>query len=520
MPPSNAAWPPKLTHAATAITESIAEGVPSAEVWRHEAGRDTVRATSFGAGPPCSRLPVLLDAVVDTDDDEASDGMLGPADEDESSDGGGVDDDGEAGIMRPGKRMFDALQLHPNGVANWMHAPNCAACLNYVCACPESCMKKLAAHHGDGSVTAIYEFRRLFRDKAMRNQLGLTDTLHTDIKAHFDVVTRVFVPGFVVAGVGGLCEKAYVVAIGLSEATIARARADVTHGRSLRRALRPEKRRRVSLARSHLDAWVMQQRGTFEGDKYTGKKWYTEKTTADALWKRYTADCSKREVPAAGNQRMLFSIWKEHKEIVEVSPTGHDICDTCGELRAKRAHLDGLTDAESGAARKFIDEQRAAHDAFHSQERKTYDRCVAHATTEPEDMTTITIDAPTTYQFDVPTQPRDSRDTIKKFDGAVRWGSKLEGVLDAGLGMNMYIARAALGSGGNLVCTALLLSLQKHVELGRPLGRCLRLQLDNTTSENKCATVIGVCAWLVQMCHFQQVSTHGTVTAPQTPRDA
>lgn len=445
---------------------------------------------------------------LDHDDDGGeSDGLLGPADEDEGSESGDVEGmgTGAAGSTRPGKRMFDSLALHPNGVAHWMHTPNCVACLKFVCPCPESCFSKFARFHGDAAVTAIYDFRRQFRDKARRNNLGLTDTLHLDLKAHFDLATRVFVPGFVVADVGGLCEKAYAVAIGLSEATIARARADVTQQRDLRKALRPEKRRRESSARSALDAWVMLQRETFEGDKYNGKKWFTEKTTADALWRRYTAECSKQNVPAAGSQRMLFTIWNEHKEIVEVSPTGHDICDVCGDLRARRARLDGLTDAESKKMRQFVDEQRAAHDAFHGKERKDYDRSVAYAITNPEDLTTVTIDAPTTHQFDVPTQPRDSRDTIKKFDGAVRWQSKLEGVLDAGLGMNMYIARAALGSGANLVCTSLILALMKHVELQRPLGRCLRLQLDNTTSENKCTTVIGVCAWLVQKRHFRQV---------------
>jgi hypothetical protein len=437
-------------------------------------------------------------------DDTDSDGLLGPADEDEFSDDDGVDA-AAAGLTRPGKRIFDSAVLHPNGVKNWMDTPNCAACLEFVCRCSEPCLKKIKLYLKGAAVTGIYDFRRLFRARAQRANLGRTDTLHDDLKAHYDFRTATFVSGFVVAGVGGVCEKAYSVALGLSEATICRARADVTRGRGKRKARRPEKVRRISLERSKLDAWVVAQRDTFEGDKYNGKKWFTEKTTEKALWKRYCRDCSRLQQPAVGSSRLLHTVWKEHQEIVEVAPTGHDICDVCGALRAKRVQLDGLTDAQSASMRDALDEQRAAHDAFHGQERKAYDRSVDYAVVEPFELTTITIDAPTRHQFDIPTQPRDSRDTIKKFDGAVRWQSKLEGVLDAGLGMNMYIARAALGSGANLVCTALMLSLMKHVELGRPLGKCLRLQLDNTTSENKCRTVIGTCAWLVHNRHFRQV---------------
>lgn len=436
-------------------------------------------------------------------DDAYSDGELGPADEDEADDS---DDGAELGFSRPGKRTFDSLALHPNGVENWMHAPNCVACMTYLCPCLKPCLGKVREHHGDGAVTAIYDFRSQFRAKAKRLQSGLTDTLHMDLKAHFDASTKTFVSGFVVAAVGGLCEKAYCVALGLGEATICRARADVTTGRVLRKARRPEKLRRLSLHRSTLDAWVLAQRNTFEGDKYNGKKWYTEKATEKSLWDRYCLDCSRLNQPTQGTSRLLHTIWKEHTEIKEVAPTGHDICDVCGLLRSKRVQLDGLTDAESKKVRDALDEQKAAHDAFHAKERKSYDACVNRAVTDPSALTTLTIDAPTRHQFDVPTQPRDRRDTIKKFDGAVRWQSKLEGVLDAGLGMNMYIARSALGSGANLVCTALMLSLMNHVEIGRPLGRCLRLQLDNTTSENKCRTVLGLCAWLVHKKHFIQVS--------------
>lgn len=89
-------------------------------------------------------------------------------------------------------------------------------------------------------------------------------------------------------------------------------------------------------------------------------------------------------------------------------------------------------------------------------------------------------------------------------DGTTRWQSKLEGVLDAGVGMHVFIAHAAIGGGANLVCTVLLLTLLKRVELGRPLGSILHLQLDNTTGENKNATVFGFMALLVHWGVFNE----------------
>lgn len=364
MPPRDAPWPPPLQHEETTVSDEVAaserDQTVGHEPAHHRQSSTAAAGTSGGRyssdgrararGPPSQSIQGQV---------VSSDGELGPADEEEPEWSG--DDDGgtEQGLTRPGKRTFDALQLHPNGVANWMHTPNCMACLEYKCPCQDgACLAKVKNHHGHGALTAIYEFRKLFRTRVQQGSLGKTDTLHMDLQAHYDETTRSFTRGFVVAGVGGLCEKAYSVALGLSEASIARARADVTRGRGLRKAHRAERIRRVCLARSKLDAWVLAQQDTFEGDKYNGKKWYTEKTTEPALWKKYTAECSRLNQPSVGTSRLLHTIWKEHLEIKEVAPTGHDICDVCGELRSKRVQLDGLSGAEATRMRTSIDEHR------------------------------------------------------------------------------------------------------------------------------------------------------------------
>ena len=56
-----------------------------------------------------------------------------------------------------------------------------------------------------------------------------------------------------------------------------------------------------------------------------------------------------------------------------------------------------------------------------------------------------------------------------------------------------------------MVSTVLLLSLMRHVELGRPLGARLHLQLDNTTAENKNKTLLGTVGLLVAWGVFEEV---------------
>lgn len=72
--------------------------------------------------------------------------------------------------------------------------------------------------------------------------------------------------------------------------------------------------------------------------------------------------------------------------------------------------------------------------------------------------------------------------------------------------MYVFLAREALGGGPNLVCTVLLLSLRAHMDVGRPMGTKLHLQLDNTTAENKNSTVLGVVALLVAWGVFREAS--------------
>jgi len=432
----------------------------------------------------------------DEDDDEEDDKELDVEDEDLKAACGTQRVDG-----RSGRRLWDKRLIFPSGVSNWRDTANCAAALNFVCLCNKPCLARV------GDVIKLYEHRKSLRvEMGKQKSGGMRDVLRQKLAAHYDSSSNTFQNSFVVGGVSGLCDRAFAVAAGVSEATFVRARADVTLVRPTHAGRLKVHARAVGADRAALDAWVRAQRNSMEGDKITGKKWYTEKTTEKQLWDRYVKSCDRVQQPTKGSSRLLFAIWKQHSEIVEVKPTGHAICDTCSDIHTERLALEGLHDAYSKQRMVELGKEADAHNNFHSKERAHYDDAVHVATHHPEKKTCITIDAPTQHQFDLPSQARWKRDTSKKLDGTHRWQSKVEGVLDAGVGMMVFIARTALGGGGNLTATVLMLSLMHHVKLGRELGDSLHLQLDNTTAENKNNTLLGCVGLLIAWGVFQEAT--------------
>lgn len=328
-----------------------------------------------------------------------------------------------------GRRLWDASVVYPAGVNNWSDVRNCEAALAYTCPCGNDCLSHA------GNVIDIYEHRRQIRAIAeTKGNGGLRDTVRKMLSQHFDSALGHFTRSFVVGKYAYACERAFAVGSAVSEVTFVRARADVMQNRPWHEQRASQKVRAEGEARRVLDAWVRIQRDTMEGDKITGFKWYTEKTTEKQLWARYIASCDRAKQPSTGNSRLLFTIWREHAEYKVKAPTGHAICTKCGNFASQRLALQGRkTDEQTRELLKQLDAKVAAHAAFHVTERHYYDDAVARATHVPTDVTTITIDAPTRHQFDLPSQARAKRDTVKRLDGSSRWQSKLEGVLDAGV---------------------------------------------------------------------------------------
>ena len=83
--------------------------------------------------------------------------------------------------------------------------------------------------------------------------------------------------------------------------------------------------------------------------------------------------------------------------------------------------------------------------------------------------------------------------------------SKLYGVFLYGYGMSCYVVHESVGGGANLNCTCTYLTLIDALKSGRPIPEEIHLQLDNTTGENKCVTVICFAGWLVKMGFCRRV---------------
>lgn len=245
-------------------------------------------STSSPASTPCLHTASIEQAGHELSEEEQVD---------ELSDN---DDDLLSAGPMIGRRLWDNKAVYPAGVKKWDNTANCEAALHYNCPCGQQCLSKV------GGVVRLYEHRRQLRARIGLNHGSgqMRDILRAKLAEHYDVGLRSFSASFVVAGVSGICERAYAVAAGVSEATFVRARGDVTLNRPTHAGRVQLKVKRMTSARSQLDSWVRAQQNTMEGDKTPGLKWYTEKVTEKQLWQRYVKGCDKAQV---SNQVSLLS---------------------------------------------------------------------------------------------------------------------------------------------------------------------------------------------------------------------
>ena len=162
-----------------------------------------------------------------------------------------------------------------------------------------------------------------------------------------------------------------------------------------------------------------------------------------------------KSLPVLCTEALFLKVWAEHDEIECVGACGHAVCQDCGWFEVERDRLEGRNDDEAKEQRKQLDLLEQVHAEEHQGERKYAEDAWFQGETYPQRMTTIRIDAPTQHQFDIPRQKRISRDLVKSLDNCQRWSSKITGAQVAGAGMYAFVARAALGSGPNLVATCI-----------------------------------------------------------------
>ena len=155
-----------------------------------------------------------------------------------------------------------------------------------------------------------------------------------------------------------------------------------------------------------------------------------------------------------------------------------------------------------GASHKMQEE----HDAAHRGERAYAEDFWFRGEMKPDQVTALSMDAPTETQFDVPVQQRSARDPVKSLENAKKWASKITGIMVSGFGMLAFVTRAGLGSGPNLSCSVLYLTLLLMVAQGRVLGNKFHLLVDGTGADNKNNELIFFLAWLVESDVFDEAS--------------
>ena len=157
------------------------------------------------------------------------------------------------------------------GPANW-DLQNLAAAQGWACPCPDqNCLSRERYPRVD----PLYEFRKDFQTKSK----GLRDTFREKIlEPAFNATTGNFSRSCRIGDRNDNCVAAGGMAAGLSFATFANARADVTKSRPYHKG-RVRKRDHVeSKERSHLHSYIRDLRSTMEGSKGAVEtKWFTGK---------------------------------------------------------------------------------------------------------------------------------------------------------------------------------------------------------------------------------------------------
>jgi hypothetical protein len=157
-----------------------------------------------------------------------------------------------------------------------------------------------------------------------------------------------------------------------------------------------------------------------------------------------------RVTPLCRTVKKFMTYWKAERDIVEVEPTGHSVCDDCSSFDARELALSGRTDAEAVQELNRIESDRREHNRVQLAPRNVFDD-VYLAEHRPDLMTVFNVDAPTRRQFDLPRQPK-RRDVSKRLEGGgKRWESKVTGCMDAGVGTRVFVAHESVGGGPNLV---------------------------------------------------------------------
>lgn len=250
---------------------------------------------------PARSAPELQTVNVDTFDvDTCSESEVEASDEDEDEVESGEDGSNELPQMRmDGAHKIGGLQRKgcgklwsnaefPEGIrgaANW-DLLNLSKAQDWRCPCPDrSCLSR----ERFPKVDELYDYRKTFQTASRKK--GLRDSFRIKVlEPSYSKQLGAFGRSVRIGGWSDNCVVAAGLAAGLSFATFANARADVTKERPYHAGRVAQRDKLKSAKRIHLEQYIFDLRKTMEGDKGgqgARDRWYTGKR-AGVSWHVHT----------------------------------------------------------------------------------------------------------------------------------------------------------------------------------------------------------------------------------------
>ena len=186
------------------------------------------------------------------------------------------------------KRKLWSKQQFPEGTvgAASYELTHLKAAQEWACPCKDrqSCISSARV-----GILELYEHRKHFRTTAAQHG-GLRDANRLQLQAHFDGSSKSFTRSFVVGRCGDCCAPSAALANGISFATFASGRADVTKERTWHQGRCELRSKQQSAERAHLEAYIREVRGTMEGPKggsQPNDKYHLPKAAIRKRWETY-----------------------------------------------------------------------------------------------------------------------------------------------------------------------------------------------------------------------------------------
>ena len=269
-----------------------------------------------------------------------------------------------------------------------------------------------------------------------------------------------------------------------------------------------ERQKQESLDRSMLRAYVRSLVLKHEANPAPGarqdQQTFINKASWDSKWK----DCvrvfggtdGRGRVP--GNIRILQQCFIDEKRLVERKACSHSKCDWCKDIEVEWAALQGDTSPEACKRRGDLMLMYIDHMEQMSLARTVLDDAGYMNMTNPRYLWCLMADAATQRNFEM---PKLLGRRAKALGLLPFFCMKLMATYTYNGGFMPFLVHDSQTYGANITWTVIWLSL---VRLRKKFGfwpQVLHVQLDNTSGENKNATTLAICSWLVATGRVAQV---------------